>query len=304
MKIIRPRRWRRIKGTAARAARRPARALTSKLCVNSASGASSPAPPPPPALWTRMSRPPKWLAVASMKASTWPGFATSAVCAKTAGPSLAAASLSRLPGLDVAAARVHAGSQCLAADVQVDEDLAAHALDDFDFAVDFGQAVASGEANVLDVLRPHAHDDLLAAGGSSVRQDPLFDRNLEAVAGQHRLTISADLDGQEVHRGTPDEARHEEVDRVLVEGLRRVELLDDAVVEHDDPVTHGHRLDLVVGDGDERGLEPLVQLEDLHAGLDAQLGVEVGEWLVHEKDLWLADDRPAQRDALPLAAGE
>ena len=47
-----------------------------------------------------------------------------------------------------------------------------------------------------------------------------------------------------------------------------------------------------------------MQLEDLHAGLDAQLGVEVGERLVHEEDLWLADDRPAQCDALPLAAGE
>src|SRR5256886_14432734 len=73
-----------------------------------------------------------------------------------------------LPGLDVAAARVHASGQRLAADVQVDENLAAHALDDFDFAVDLGQAVASGEANVLDVLRPPAHNDLLAPGGPIV----------------------------------------------------------------------------------------------------------------------------------------
>ena len=43
---------------------------------------------------------------------------------------------------------------------------------------------------------------------------------------------------------------------------------------------------------------------DLGACLDAQLGVEVRERLVHEEDRRLADDRPAERDALPLAAGE
>ena len=43
---------------------------------------------------------------------------------------------------------------------------------------------------------------------------------------------------------------------------------------------------------------------DLGAGLDAQLGVEVGERLVHQEDGRLADDRPAERDALALAAGQ
>ena len=43
---------------------------------------------------------------------------------------------------------------------------------------------------------------------------------------------------------------------------------------------------------------------DLGAGLDAELGVEVRERLVHEEHGRLADDRPAERDALALAAGE
>ena len=37
---------------------------------------------------------------------------------------------------------------------------------------------------------------------------------------------------------------------------------------------------------------------------DAQLGVEVGERLVHEEHGGLADDGAAERDALALAAGE
>ena len=43
---------------------------------------------------------------------------------------------------------------------------------------------------------------------------------------------------------------------------------------------------------------------DLGAGLDAELGVEVGEWLVHQEHGRLPDDRATERDALALAAGQ
>ena len=43
---------------------------------------------------------------------------------------------------------------------------------------------------------------------------------------------------------------------------------------------------------------------DLGAGLHAQLGVEVRERLVHEEHRRLPDDRPAERNALALAAGQ
>ncbi len=43
---------------------------------------------------------------------------------------------------------------------------------------------------------------------------------------------------------------------------------------------------------------------DLGARLDAQLGIEVRERLVHEEHRRLADDGAAERDALALAAGE
>ena len=43
---------------------------------------------------------------------------------------------------------------------------------------------------------------------------------------------------------------------------------------------------------------------DLRARLDAELGVEVGERLVHEEGGGLADDGATERDALALATGQ
>ena len=57
-------------------------------------------------------------------------------------------------------------------------------------------------------------------------------------------------------------------------------------------------------DIDGRDPEPAVQLDQLRPRLHPQLGVEVGQRLVHQEHLRLADDGPAEGDALALAARE
>ena len=96
----------------------------------------------------------------------------------------------------------------------------------------------------------------------------------------------------------------EQVDRAVVELLRRADLLQHALAHHRDAVAHGHRLDLVVGDVDGGDAEVVLQLGDLGAHLHAQLGVEVGERLVHQEGRGFAHDGAAHRDALALAARE
>ena len=74
---------------------------------------------------------------------------------------------------------------------------------------------------------------------------------------------------------------------------------------HDrDAVGERQRLDLVVGDVDHRVAELLVQPLDLDPELGAELGVEVGQRLVEQEDVDVAHQRPADGDALALAAGE
>ena len=124
----------------------------------------------------------------------------------------------------------------------------------------------------------------------------------DRVAEHHAAVLDREV--EEVHRGGADEAGHEDVVRVVVHPARAVALLEQAVLEDRDAVTHRHGLDLVVGDVDGRDTEAALQRGDLGAGLDAELGVEVRQRLVHEEHLRAPDDRPAHRDPLTLATGE
>ena len=75
-------------------------------------------------------------------------------------------------------------------------------------------------------------------------------------------------------------------------------------LHHDDPVRHRHGFDLIVRDVDRRRLQALVQLADLGAHLNAQLGVEVRKRLVEKENLGIANDGPSHGNALALSAGQ
>ena len=107
---------------------------------------------------------------------------------------------------------------------------------------------------------------------------------------------------EEVHRRAADEARHEQVGGPRVQLLWIRDLLQLALAQHCHPLTECHRLDLVVRDVDRRHVELLVQEADLGAHLSAELGVEIGERLVHQERLWLADHRSAHRHPLALSS--
>ena len=105
----------------------------------------------------------------------------------------------------------------------------------------------------------------------------------------------------EVHRRRADELGDEPVDRPAVDFLGRIELLDDPVLHHGDPIGKRHRLHLIMRDVYDRGPELLMQLLDLDAQLVTQLGIKIGQGLVEEKDGHAAHERPPDRHPLPLA---
>ena len=114
----------------------------------------------------------------------------------------------------------------------------------------------------FDVLRPQGqhHGAGLGAGVA----DGLIDiREADAPA------LRAGM--QEVHLA--HEVCHELIHRALVDVLRGAYLLDNAPVDDDDPVGHGHGLGLVVGYVDHGDAQLGLDLLDLKAHGFAQLGV-------------------------------
>ena len=107
---------------------------------------------------------------------------------------------------------------------------------------------------------------------------------------------------EEIHRRRADEAGDKRIGGLLVQGQRRSDLLDAALVHHHDAFPHRHRLGLVVRDVDHRRTELMVKTDDLRTHLDAHLRVQIGQRLVEEEDRGLTDDRAAERDALTLSA--
>ena len=77
-----------------------------------------------------------------------------------------------------------------------------------------------------------------------------------------------------------------------------------ALVHDHDAVGDLERLFLVVGDEHAGDVNLVVQPAQPLAQLLAHLGVERAERLVEQQHLRLGRERPRQRDALPLAAGE
>ena len=59
-----------------------------------------------------------------------------------------------------------------------------------------------------------------------------------------------------------------------------------------------------MGDVHEGGVDPLAQLDDLGAHLVTQLGVQIGQRLVHQEHRRVADNGAANGHTLPLAAGQ
>ena len=157
------------------------------------------------------------------------------------------------------------------------------------------------ERSVLEVLRADADDHLAALAAVGCLPDLVG--HLERA--EAAVEVAA-LDGrrQEVHRRAADEPGHEQVVRPLVELGRRADLLHDAALHHHDPVAERHRLGLVVGDVERGRRQRLLDARDLGAHLDAQLGVEVRQRLVHQERLGTAHDRATHRHPLPLATGE
>jgi hypothetical protein len=86
--------------------------------------------------------------------------------------------------------------------------------------------------------------------------------------------------------------------------VRRADLLDLTLVHHQHAVGQFQGFVLVVGDEDARQMNLVVQAAEPLPQLLPHLGVERAERLIQQQHFRLDGQRPGQRHALPLSAGE
>ncbi|MPM60397.1 hypothetical protein SDC9_107248 [bioreactor metagenome] len=139
------------------------------------------------------------------------------------------------------------------------------------------------------------HDGRLAAGWAAGRDGQID------VAEPHGGGID---DGDRQQVSGAEEVGYEGGARCAVNLLGGTQLLDVAAVQQGDPVAHGERLALVMGDEDHRRADPALQLAKLGLHLVAQLGVQIAQRLVEQQHAGLVGQCPGQGDPLLLAAGE
>ncbi len=116
------------------------------------------------------------------------------------------------------------------------------------------------------------------------------------------VLLPANAAFEDVH--VADELGDEARARLFVDLARRRHLHDAAVIHHGDAVRHGHRLFLIVRDDHEGHAERVLDIHQLELRFLAQLLVEGAERLVEQQELGTLGERPRQRHALALAAGE
>ncbi len=122
---------------------------------------------------------------------------------------------------------------------------------------------------------------------------------VEAVTGEMHA-VAGDGDGN--RERFADEVLHKGGLRLLVDLLRRTDLLQAALVEHDHAVGELERLLLVVRHEHRGDVDLLVQLAQPAAQFLAHLGVERAERLVEQEDARLDGERARERHALALPA--
>src|SRR5690606_3629796 len=146
----------------------------------------------------------------------------------------------------------------------VDEGVGAELLDDVDLDRDALLIV-----DQLEILGAHAHDDGGLVGVREGRTVHGEDRTAETDALLGELLLD------QVHRRGADEARDEDVVRVVVHAAGGVQLLQNAEVQHRDAVAHRHGLGLVVGDVHGGDAETTLERGDLGTGGHTELRIEV-----------------------------
>src|SRR4051812_9655927 len=109
-----------------------------------------------------------------------------------------------------------------------------------------------------------------------------------------------DSSSKQIHCGTSQKTRDEEIRGPLIDAHRLINLLNDASIHDRDTLSQRHGFDLIVSDVDHRRRERAMQPRDFSSRRGAQARIEIRQWLIEEKYLRLTHQCTTERDTLTL----
>ena len=204
---------------------------------------------------------------------------------------------------------IDTGCERRVVNIKIQEDFSAQKLTDIDLALENRSALFRNGllVQIRDMLGTNADGNSLAI--IAAVNDRLClcgcQRNVNAC-NRNACLAAVHLDNavNKVHLRRSHEACNEEVAGIIIKVLRRVDLLNNAVLHYDDSGAQCHSLGLVMCYIDDRCAESLMELGDFGSHLNTELRVQVGERLVHQEYFRVTDNSTSHRDTLSLAAGK
>ena len=201
--------------------------------------------------------------------------------------------------------RIDACGHVSAIDGEVQEYLCAEQLIDLDLCLDRGVALCDKLRIIIQVLRTDPEDNRLSDISAIHNLLRLLNRKMNlSCCAKVKIAVRKNFCIKEVHLRRSDESCREQVRRLVVQILRRIDLLHNTILHDDDSGTKGHSLRLVMRDIDDGCTQSLMQLGDLGSHLDTKLCIQVGERLIHQEDLRVTDNCTSHCDTLSLSAGK
>ena len=142
------------------------------------------------------------------------------------------------------------------------------------------------------------NDDLgvIVGGNGIVRGFGKPDASMSEIG----IAVPRQHEGAQVHGGRADETCHKLVGWGFIHFAGSAYLLQHAVFNHGNAITHGECFSLVVGDIHSGHAKLALQSGNLRASLHTKFRIQVTQWLVHEEHFGTADDSATHSNTLTL----
>ena len=97
----------------------------------------------------------------------------------------------------------------------------------------------------------------------------------ESIANAKAIAFIANRNWQQIHFRAADKLGNKFIGRMIIQVQRGAKLLNLFIIQHKNPIAHGHRFDLIVGNINQGHANFTMQPRNFFTHFGSQLGIKV-----------------------------